>query len=73
VLFGSGAYLAYRMSSLLPKPHGCGTRDNAEKRQYVFDNVAAIEYRTRACGSRKEATECERDLNKNSWAYLFPT
>ena len=32
-LFGSGNNLAYRMSSLLPKPYGQGTRRNEAKRE----------------------------------------
>ncbi len=37
VLSGSGKNLAYRMSSLLPKPHGAGARNNEEKRKHVLD------------------------------------
>ncbi|HYX09435.1 MAG TPA: hypothetical protein VE912_22070 [Bacteroidales bacterium] len=32
ILFGQGKNCAYRMSSLLSKPYGAGTRNNQEKR-----------------------------------------
>lgn len=46
VLFGTGTHLAYRMTSLLPKPFGAGTRNNKDKRNYVLNHIQDIEYRT---------------------------
>ena len=72
VLFGHGKNLAYRMSSLLPASFGAGTRKNARKREYVLTHLANIEYRTKACTSKKEAKNEERALrDKNS--YIFQT
>ena len=73
VLFGSGKCVAYRMSSLLPKPYGCGTRNNAPKREYVDKHIEEIDYRTKACSNEEDAKEEERLLRKNKEAYLFPT
>lgn len=36
VLFGIGARCAHRMTSLLPAPFGCGTRNNQNKRKYLL-------------------------------------
>lgn len=72
VLFGKGNNVAYRMSSLLPPPQGCGTRNNVDKRDYVLTHIAEIEYRTLACSSPQEADTVERKLKKDSADYLFP-
>ena len=61
VLFGSGNNLAYRMSSLLPHPHGCGTRRNQDKRQYMLRYLESMEYRTIAC-DKKSAKKIEQHL-----------
>lgn len=73
VLYGEGGNTASRMSSLLPKPLGCGTRNNAKKREHVLANISSIEYRTIAFATRLEAKECERELRRNKAAYLFQT
>jgi hypothetical protein len=62
LLFGAGENLAYRMSSLLPEPYGCGTRKNHEKRQTVWNNTGDVEYRTVACSSKSETMEIETAL-----------
>ena len=64
ILFGSGKNLAYRMSSLLPKPYGQGTRNNEGKRQYVLNNIKDIEYRTVAFISQEEMKKCEQELKQ---------
>ena len=64
VLFGQGKNVAYRMSSLLPPPLGCGTRNNGEKRQYVLDHLPDIVYRTLACVSIEEARQEEQRLQE---------
>ena len=43
VLFGRSKNLAWRMSSLLPRPHGAGSRRNEEKKKYVLTHLADIE------------------------------
>lgn len=73
ILFGSGGNCAYRMSSLLPPPAGCGHRSNAAKRDYVFSNLADVEYHTLACTDAEEAEACEADLRRNKAAYIFKT
>jgi len=46
VCHGESKNAAARMTSLLPAPIGAGTREDKEKREYVSENLAAIEYRT---------------------------
>jgi hypothetical protein len=72
VLAGCGKNCAHRMTSLLPSPIGQGTRDNADKRNYVLEHLADIEYRTCACVSKKAALEEERRLRKTN-NYRFKT
>ena len=64
ILFGRSKNLAYRMSSLLPKPLGQGTRNKDEKREYILNNIENIEYRTVAFTSEKEMKDCERELKQ---------
>lgn len=64
VLFGNGKNIAHRMTSLLPKPLGQGTRKNEEKREYVLNNIHNIEYRTVACTNEIEAKKIEDELRK---------
>jgi hypothetical protein len=73
VLYGKGSHVAERMTSLLPAPFGCGTRNNRDKRKYVFDHLGSIEYRTLACATPAEADACERQLKDNRAAYIFQT
>jgi hypothetical protein len=61
------------MSSLLPEPLGCGTRNNGSKRAYILEHLGSIEYRTLACESHDEAVEEEGELRKGRDRYLFPT
>jgi len=70
VLFGIGNHVASRMTSLLPKPHGKGTRNNAAKRRYCLRHMADLEYRTRPCATRAEALAIERELRaRGGWVY----
>lgn len=64
VLFGCGNNLAFRMSSLLPKPLGQGTRKNEEKRIYVLNHLSHIEYRTVAFFKREHMIKCEYILKQ---------
>jgi hypothetical protein len=73
LLFGSGQNVAERMSSLLPKPWGCGRRNNTAKRQAVFDNLGVVEYRTLACDSRGAAAAEEAKMRARRSEYLFGT
>ncbi|MDE0694505.1 MAG: hypothetical protein OXH76_01565 [Boseongicola sp.] len=72
VLFGRSKNLAWRMSSLLPRPHGAGSRRNEEKRKYVLAHLAEIECRTKACGSDALAAQEEQGLRMTN-SYVFPT
>lgn len=72
ILFGIGGHCAHRMTSLLPKPLGCGTRNNSKKRAYLLRHLDDIEYRTRPCLTRQAAAAIERDMNRDS-DYLFKT
>jgi len=72
VLRGQGGNCASRMSSLLPRPLGTGTRNNEAKRAYVLANLPLIEYRTCACASKEDAKALERRLNREA-PCLFPT
>ena len=46
IIFGKGNNCAHRMSSLLPRPLGASGRNAEDKKEYVHDNLADIEYRT---------------------------
>jgi hypothetical protein len=71
VLYGSGGHVAQRMTSLLPKPLGSGTRNNAGKREYVSKRLGEIEYRTLACATLDDAKTEERELRSRRSEYLF--
>jgi len=73
VLFGMSGQVALRMTSLLPRPYGRGTRNNQQKRKYVLTHIGKIEYRTLACPTRQQAQECERQLKGNKSGYEFET
>ena len=72
VLCGSGKNVALRMTSLLPKPLGQGTRNNAEKREYVLKHLSHIEYRTVSCKDSDEAKKLEAELRRKG-GYGFPS
>jgi predicted solute-binding protein len=73
VCFGIGGHVAQRMTSLLPVPLGCGTRNNELKRKYIEENLPDIEYRTLPCATRNEAEQVEKMMKANAGAYKFPT
>jgi hypothetical protein len=74
VLFGIGGRCALRMSSLLPKPHGAGTRNNEAKRKYVLKHLADIEYRTKPTKTRAEAAAIEREIKRTEGhLYIYNT
>jgi len=73
ILFGTGRNVAFRMTSLLPKPLGQGRRDNDKKRTYVLQHIENVEYRTLACTTCENAKARERELKANKLAYIFRT
>ena len=73
LLFGIGGHLALRMTSLLPAPHGRGTRNNGAKREFILANIADVEYRTLVCTSRSAAADVEREMKGKAGIYRFPT
>jgi hypothetical protein len=74
VLFGISGRCAHRMSSLLPKPLGTGTRNNDKKRDYLLENIGDIEYRTCACKTRDEAAKIEQQIKQTpNNGYIFNT
>jgi len=72
VLFGTGKHLAHRMTSLLPKPFGAGTRNNEDKRRYILNNLQDIEYRTISFIESNDAKRFESYI-KSVEQYLFNT
>jgi len=73
VLFGQSKNVANRMTSLIPRPLGSGTRKNEGKRKYILEHLTDIEYRTLPCATVHEAKERERKLKVRNDEYLFPT
>lgn len=73
VLFGIGGRCAHRMTSLLPAPFGCGTRNNEDKRKYLLRHLLDIEYRTHPCQTRAQAADIERRLKADNPNYRFKT
>jgi hypothetical protein len=73
ILFGSSKYVALRMTSLLPRPYGAGTRRNTKKREFVLTHLQSIEYRTLPCVSGAEAKELETEMRAELDAYWFST
>ena len=63
VYIGEGANVAYRMTSLLPKPFGQGNRDNSDLRDYVLKNIRDITYRTHSCDTKEAAKSLEQSLH----------
>lgn len=70
VYVGEGGHAAWRMTSLLPSPYGKGTRNNAKLRQYVFDNLSDMHYRTLACKDKATAKRIQDEMIDNN-NYLF--
>lgn len=64
LLFGRGKHLASRMSSLLPKPEGNGTRKNESKRKFVKEHLGQVFYRTIAFKTEEEMIKFERKLKQ---------
>lgn len=71
ILFGMSSNVAARLSSLLPKPWGCGTRSNSAKRDYVMAALADVDYRTIATTTRLEASLIENSFDRRR--YRFPS
>lgn len=62
IIFGIGNNCAYRMSSLLPRPIGASGRNAEDKKQYIFENISDIEYRTVPCKNRTELIATEKQI-----------
>ena len=73
IMFGMSGNVAARLSSLLPKPLGTGTRRNLDKCNYCLKHLGDVEYRTIALPSRADALAFERELRRNRARYLFRT
>jgi hypothetical protein len=69
ILFVQGGNIAYRMTSLLPKPLGQGHWSNQAKRDYVQEHLDDIEYRTLACVDIEEAKQVESALEKGRYRF----
>lgn len=72
VLFGRGKNVAHRMTSLLPRPHGAGGRNNSRKREYLRRHLSDIEYRTMPCKTNAQAITEELEV-KRSYEHIFNT
>jgi len=70
VYVGEGANTAYRMSSLLPEPYGAGTRNNSRLRNYIFENINDVHYRTLACADKATAKQIQDKMIATN-KYLF--
>lgn len=64
ILFGKGNNCAHRMTSLLPKPFGCGRRNNDLKREYVLENLSSIMYRTISFLNSEDMNRTEKEIKK---------
>ncbi|MFW5879199.1 MAG: hypothetical protein ACOCUV_00085 [bacterium] len=64
ILFGKGNNCAYRMSSLLPIPLGTSGRNAEDKKEYIFENLQQIFYRTMAFDNEEEMLKVERRIKK---------
>lgn len=62
IQFGESKNCLKRMKSLFPKPFGSGTRNNENKRNYVLENWADLDYRTYEAESKQEAVNIDRYL-----------
>ena len=73
VLFGIGKEIGKRMKSLIPKEHGgVGRRDNYIKREYVWENIDSIKFRSITTNTREEALNIERYV-KSLNIHIFNT
>ncbi len=72
IQFGISKECQKRLKSLFPKPYGCGTRNNSDKREYILQNWSILEYRTLSTLTRPEAKEIE-DHIKFQQNHLFNT
>lgn len=72
LLYGRSSFTAYRMTSLLPKPLGCGTRKSDRKRADVLKHLDQLEYRTLACRDDEEARDEENKLKARGRDYTHP-
>src|SRR5207302_6243722 len=72
VRVGESVTVAKRMKSLLPHPHGSGTRRNIGLRNFVLAFIEDIEYRTLSCETEEEAKNIQDELLATG-KYMFNT
>lgn len=72
ILFGISKNCCLRMTSLLPKEYGQGVRNNNLKRDYIFENILHIQYRTIAFIDSNKMKDAERTI-KNLKIHKFNT
>ncbi len=65
VYCGKSKTVSTRMQSLLPKPWGKGTRNNAGLRSFILENIEKIEYRTVSLSTDWEAQQLETMMKQN--------
>jgi hypothetical protein len=70
VYVGEGGHLALRMTCLLPKPHRAGTRKNLPLRNYIFENLSNVHYRTLACADKTTAERIQDTMIATN-KYIF--
>lgn len=70
VYVGEGANTAYRMSSLLLESQGAGTRTNSRLRNYIFENINDVHYRTLVCTDKTTAKQIQNKMIATN-KYLF--
>lgn len=73
VLFGKGNNTALRFTSLLPAPHGQGTRNNTDKRAYCLTHIDNLDYRTLACATKADVVIEENKMKARAADYIFRT
>jgi hypothetical protein len=73
ILFGQSKNVAFRMSSLLAKSLGVGTRKSKDKKDDVLEHLDDVEYRTIATASVDEAVAIENVLKKSKQTYKHNT
>jgi len=72
ILVGMSKNCAYRVTSLLSKPLGAGTRNNSAKIQYVTNHRGKVQYRCLACVTSADARKIETIMRRSN-EYMYST
>ena len=72
ILFGIGIRCQERMQSLFPKPHGKGTKNNENKRNFILKNLQDLDFRTIQTETKSDVKKIEDEL-KSQNNHLFNT